>query len=357
MNKKILLGIVAIILAIAFVAAVAYPEPFNSNVDAGLYNLSNANWVSAFTINGTNIVAGDITVSGNMSGEVNWTYLWNYPAACPGSSSITQLGDSVTCSDLWFNLDGNETIGGNMTFTNNTGILNLSFLEMRGTNISNISYLNPGKEELFVGGNMTLGNKITFGFGQIIDNIIDGWLTLTGKIQVNGNTNMTGDLNVSSNLYVAGNITGNQIYGEMWIHNDSSYKLLVIGSQNVWYNISMNSTHADSGQKLNGFTFDEASNALQADVAGLYRVDYSLSTGNAGTNQEYEFTITLNDVLQNNTDTHRKISAAGDVGNVGGTGFLIIDVGDNVNLQTVNRDGTSDLQLHAVNINLIRMGD
>lgn len=49
--------------------------------------------------------------------NLNWSSLQNYPAACPGSSAITQLGDSTTCSDLWLdsagdNATGNLTMGG-----------------------------------------------------------------------------------------------------------------------------------------------------------------------------------------------------------------------------------------------------
>lgn len=36
-------------------------------------------------------------------------------------------------------------------------------------------------------GNLTIGDKITFGFGEMIDNLVDGWLRITGNLNVTGN--------------------------------------------------------------------------------------------------------------------------------------------------------------------------
>ena len=47
-------------------------------------------------------------------------------------------------------------------------------------------------------GNITLGQKITFALGEFIDNLVDGWLRITG------NLNVTGDLNVIGNSTLNG---------------------------------------------------------------------------------------------------------------------------------------------------------
>lgn len=39
-------------------------------------------------------------------------------------------------------------------------------------------------ENLNMNGNVTMGNKITFGLGEIIDNIADGWIKITGNEQI-----------------------------------------------------------------------------------------------------------------------------------------------------------------------------
>lgn len=48
----------------------------------------------------------------SLTGTLNWTLLEEYPAACPGSSAITQLDDAVTCSDLWLDSDGLDNVTG-----------------------------------------------------------------------------------------------------------------------------------------------------------------------------------------------------------------------------------------------------
>jgi len=51
--------------------------------------------------------------------------------------------------------------------------------------------------------NVTIGDKITFAFGQIIDNLVDGWLRITGNLEVTGNVTAP---QINSVLYVqAGN--------------------------------------------------------------------------------------------------------------------------------------------------------
>lgn len=42
------------------------------------------------------------------------------------------------------------------------------------------------RDNLTVGGNITLGQTITFSLGEMIDNIVDGWIKLTGNFNVTG---------------------------------------------------------------------------------------------------------------------------------------------------------------------------
>ena len=69
-----------------------------------IYNITGGNWISANFFNGT--------LTGEVTGSMNYTKLKNYPVACPGSSAITQLDDSVTCSDLWVDVAGDVMTGG-----------------------------------------------------------------------------------------------------------------------------------------------------------------------------------------------------------------------------------------------------
>ena len=288
MKKKYIFLLLSIFV-IGLVAAIVYQEPWSANNDAGGFNLTNLNWVVA------DIFSGEFI--GENTGSMNWTKLQNYPTACPASGAITTLGDSVTCSDLWVDVAGDVMTGG---------------LNMSQNNISNISYLNPGAEDLSAGGNFA----------------------------------------------VVGNITGNQFYGEMWVHNETGYATTAIASSDVWYNLTgFNDTDMVTGQTLNGFTYDDANEHLTALVAGKYRAIFSVSTGNAGNNQEYEFAIAINNIIQNNSVIHRKLATAGDVGDTATSGFIDLAINDHIHLMTLNKDGTADIQAHAMNLNLVRIGD
>jgi predicted cupin superfamily sugar epimerase len=67
--------------------------------------------------------------------------------------------------------------------------------------------------------NLTLGEKITFTLGEVIDNIINGWITITGSLNVTqnlnvvGNTTFEGRLNVSGNIGTSGNVTSTYFLG------------------------------------------------------------------------------------------------------------------------------------------------
>lgn len=112
MKKYLILS--AIFLGLVLVGAVSYVEPFTNNVDVNDYNISNADWISANYFNGT--------LTGESEADMNWTFNQNYPAACPGSSAITKLNDSVTCSDLWVDVAG-DTMTGDFA-VNNTFYVN-----------------------------------------------------------------------------------------------------------------------------------------------------------------------------------------------------------------------------------------
>jgi len=246
----------------------------------------------------------------------------------------------------------------NPTFQVNAGKNNLDF-HWHGDTTSNLFYMDAGTEEIQIGRD---NDNVPLMFGADQDSSIyfDGNNRLVINADEIGSSflSVDSDLEVIGDVNYTGNITGgNFYYGEMWVHNDTNFKPLEIITQGVWTNVSFNITDASSGQTLNGFTFTDESNALTSLVAGKFKVSYSISVGNDGNNEEYEFAVAINDVLQNNTDSHRKIGAAGDVGNAGGTGFIDIVIGDMINLQTVNVDNSDDLEVHAANLNLVWIGN
>lgn len=152
-------------------------------------------------------------------------------------------------------------------------------------------------------------------------------------------------------LDVTGNITGNQIYGEMYFHNDTAGNVAAL-TEDVWTNVTaFDQPH--NGQSLNGFTY--SSNTLTAQVAGLYLTNFKITfTGTA--RNKYHITPGINGTIQFNLETHDMISTAMDILSTSGTGFLQVAVGDEITLLIMNEDSDGDATINSANINLVRIG-
>lgn len=129
-------------------------------------------------------VAGNITLDGDyyFVGTSKWSH-YNYPAACPANSAVTQLDDSVTCSDYWIDetgdvMTGNLTVDGNLSVTQKIGIGTTApsaanLLEIRDPNDAGMIEFQPQNGEIgfyrvsagsnfaFYGGRGTLSNPTT----------------------------------------------------------------------------------------------------------------------------------------------------------------------------------------------------
>jgi len=66
-------------------------------------------------------------------------------------------------------------------------------------------------------GNLTLGEKIVFGLGEVIDNIVDAWVRITGNLQVDGDVNVTGNLNVSGSISSTDDLSGSYTGGNQTV--------------------------------------------------------------------------------------------------------------------------------------------
>jgi hypothetical protein len=208
--------------------------------------------------------------------------------------------------------------------------------------------------DLGVNGNLSIIDRIIFGFGEFIDNVVDGWLRIFGNLEVEGNVNITGELNVS------GNFTGNQYYGEMWNQspNDTAWNFDV-DVASIYYNM----TGLSEG-KLNGFTYygnstETGGSYLEVNVAGRYKVDTAISFEGMAQGRLYSFVSSknFNVDLSRNCYSRRYVSALSVVGSASTSCILDLDVGDTLNLQ-VEAEGTAgDIHIHAINLNTWRIGD
>ncbi len=168
------------------------------------------------------------------------------------------------------------------------------------------------------------------------------------NLQMNGG-------NFSANIgNFSGNLTGNLIYGEMFC--DDCQVEVNLQTQDVFVSI----TNLTTG-KLNGFTFENdtlSNNAtLTALVSGLYKVDYSISYF-ASRQDNYETGVAINGVNQDNTESHRKVGSINDIGNVGGTGLVVMNAGDNLTIQIKDEDTpVGDVTIDHINLIALRIGD
>lgn len=419
--KKIFIFIV--MMLVASVSAAIYQEPWIQNQLGDQHNLTDMNYISAEVINGT-------YVNGTYIGEVNWTKLTNYPSACPGSSAITGLNDSVTCSDLWVDVAGDTMTGNLNTGTNNItnateisstlidttnlevdnlegnmdgtgfnitaswffGSINWSDiankfitavddsyiymsgttatlnetklnatgdaryvnidgdvmtgnLNMSGNNITEINYLNSGGTDLFLGGNTTVGTGTTWLEIYLLNSV--------GYLDSNYPINITNDLKVTGDLDVTGNITGNQIYSEMFYHNHTATQMN-FAVDGIYYSLFFtNASHLNGFSYVGGFN---TSSNLTAEIAGLYSVNW-MASGDGQNNHVYYTSIYINDTNQDNCETYKKMTAGGDIITMTGTCFIDISVGDNIGLRTADVGGTGTGNYYSSNLNLVRIGD
>ena len=92
------------------------------------------------------VVAGPLNVDEGFAELMDWTGLQSYPAACPSGSAITQLDDTVTCTDGWVDING-DTMTSTLAIANDTNItiLNLDKTSLGAGNVIDIDNDGTGK--------------------------------------------------------------------------------------------------------------------------------------------------------------------------------------------------------------------
>lgn len=165
-------------------------------------------------------------------------------------------------------------------------------------------------------------------------------------------------VNIKDNLDVSGNFTGNQYYGEMWNYTGHTTPWTFdITADNVYFNF----TNLNIGD-CNGFTFTSETQPnggsyLTNTVAGLYKMDFSMSFLSTAVGGTFGIAVVQNFDVNMHRDCYSRREAATDIGNVGISCLMDLGVGDVVNIQVENEDNTRDMIIHTVNLNLLRVGD
>ena len=105
--------------------------------------------------------------------------------------------------------------------------------------------------------NLTLSDKITFAFGEFIDNIVDGWITITGS------------------LNVTGNITSENVFIPQYVYSHTN-ETITLNSANVWENITFEQENADIKFGIEHNHSVGSSHLFTIAESGIYNLDLDL---------------------------------------------------------------------------------
>jgi hypothetical protein len=140
----------------------------------------------------------------------------------------------------------------------------------------------------------------------------------------------------------------NNSYGEMYANNAGT--TVTISVVDTWY--AFNSGF--SGGTNKNFTFQN-SHELLTSTAGVYRLWYSLSVESASSNQDYEFGVTVNNTIQNNTVSHFHEQNINSEFCVSGGGIITLAANDVIRLAVRNRTATNNIKLEHASFTLLRI--
>jgi len=180
--------------------------------------------------------------------------------------------------------------------------------ELRNDTVSTLQIVNGTITDVDISDttNLTLGEKITFTLGEIIDNIVDGWITITGGLNVTQNLNVVGNATISGNLTVSQNVTADWFKGNLnwsdvqnapaYIENNTAGWNLTFSNiySTDWTNISITESQISNlqsyianGSNINVLDVNASSATIHGDlnVTGTsYLGDITITADNITTN-------------------------------------------------------------------------
>ncbi len=172
--------------------------------------------------------------------------------------------------------------------------------------------------------------------------------------------NITNDATITGDLTVEGNITGNIHHAQMWNYTSNvSAWTFVIDAEGVYFNMT-----GLTPDNLNGFSFtdggpDGGGTYFTAQVAGLYKADLDFSFEGTVNKRLYGFSLAKNHLPANSRQCYQRrwVSNQAVVGSLTISCFVELAIGDDIVIQIEAEGGTGNIEIHAVNLNLIRIGD
>lgn len=188
---------------------------------AGEINISDLDNIY-LNLSGTNANQNINLGGNNLSTPAIYGLPFDFLTAIGGSSRFhIGLGGDIEMAGTFTN-DGNFVIYGDFLQYRLSGLPNkqvhiydegIRIYDGSNDNISVINLTNAG-DGIFKG-NLTIGDKITFAFGEFIDNLIDGWITITGGLNVTQNLSVGGEIVSQGNIITKGRFKDGPLGGDV----------------------------------------------------------------------------------------------------------------------------------------------
>jgi len=138
------------------------------------------------------------------------------------------------------------------------------------TNNHSVIYSNTDGAELILEANLTAWDRITFRFGEAIDNIYDGIIQITGQ------------LNVTENIVAGGNITSENVFIPSYIR--ASGNSIQVATADQWYNISLNKSAVTVYQGMTHTHTGSTNESIWIQDTGIYAVSYTFAFSDSAAN-------------------------------------------------------------------------
>lgn len=238
-QKEFMILIVALILVFTLVSTLAFAIPNSLTLQGKLTNKASVSQQGTFTFMfriysvpdfGYYNITQNITLSNGSLAEANITYinytsiLWEqnqsvatdangvydvilknvnlsfadqyYLGITIGSDNESTPRINLTSAPYSFRANVSEDLNANNSyFVTNLSITGNATIGTGGTTlaISTQTFNLTTIGNINLAGNITLGDKIGFTFGQVIDNLVNGFLRISGKLNVTGNVSIAQD--------------------------------------------------------------------------------------------------------------------------------------------------------------------
>ncbi len=249
------------------------PTEFINSNDTGHLDL-NANTDIDFNIGGSELMvlssSGNLTVGGNLSLEFGdlvseqnpdgadairikgTDYIDIVIGGMTGLFAVWNVADTTPI--FYVNERGDTNIAGDLIVDTNT------LFADAGNNRIGVLTTTPQNTLNVVGdgnftGNLTIGDKLTFSFGEFIDNLVDGWLRITG------------------NLNVTGNITSENVFIKQYIFPHTNATIPLLGA-NTWTNITFDQEVTDLKYGISHTFNDNTNQTFTINKSGIYNLEY-----------------------------------------------------------------------------------